>query len=267
MSEDKIRVVVMGAAGRMGATVCRAVLDAPDMELVAVVDPPHEGEPLDDFGVTGTGLTLDMIGPSLKKADPQVAVDFTNLDAARSNTRWCAMNGVHAVVGTTGLTDGDMQDLSGLFNGERANAVVAPNFAIGAVLMMRMAAMAAPWFETGEIIELHHDNKVDAPSGTAMLTARRMAESSGDWAEDPTRTETVAGARGAKGPAGIPVHSVRLRGLVAHQEVLLGTTGQSLTLRHDSYDRASFMPGVLLAIKHVADHPGLTVGLDSFLGL
>src|SRR5688572_13466009 len=155
MSEDRIRVVVMGAAGRMGATVCRAVLDAPDMELVAVVDPPHEGEPLDNFGVTGTGLTLDMIGPSVMKADPQVAVDFTNLDGVRSNTRWCAMNGVHAVVGTTGLTPDDMQDLAGLFNGERANAVVAPNFAIGAVLMMRLAAMAAPHFETAERSEEH----------------------------------------------------------------------------------------------------------------
>jgi len=267
MSEDRIRVVVMGAAGRMGATVCRAVLDAPDMELVAVVDPPHEGEPLDNFGVTGTGLTLDMIGPSVMKADPQVAVDFTNLDGVRSNTRWCAMNGVHAVVGTTGLTPDDMQDLAGLFNGERANAVVAPNFAIGAVLMMRLAAMAAPHFETAEIIELHHDNKIDAPSGTAMLTAERMAEASSEWAPDPTEKHTVDGARGGKGPAGIPIHSVRLRGLVAHQEVLLGTTGQSLTIRHDSYDRTSFMPGVLLAVKEVPNRKGLTVGLDALLDL
>jgi 4-hydroxy-tetrahydrodipicolinate reductase len=133
--------------------------------------------------------------------------------------------------------------------------------------MMRFAELAAPWFETAEIIELHHDAKVDAPSGTAMLTVSRMAKASDDWAEDPTRKETLPGARGAKGPAGIPVHSVRLRGLVAHQEVLLGTTGQSLTIRHDSYDRESFMPGVLLAIKQVAHRPGVTVGLDSLLGL
>jgi len=135
------------------------------------------------------------------------------------------------------------------------------------VLMMRFAELAAPWFETAEIIELHHDNKVDAPSGTAMLTVQRMARASDDWGEDPTRKEVLAGARGAVGPGGIPVHSVRLRGLVAHQEVLLGTTGQSLTIRHDSYDRDSFMPGVVLAVKQVADHPGLTLGLDSFLGL
>jgi len=265
-SDDRIRVAVMGAAGRMGTTVCRAVLDAPDMELVAVVDPPHVDEPLDDFGVAGTGLTLEMVGPSIKKADPQVAVDFTNIDGVRANSRWCALNGVHAVIGTTGLTDGDLQDLSGLFDGERANAVVAPNFAIGAVLMMQFAAIAAPWFESAEIIELHHDNKLDAPSGTAMLTAQRMAETSADWVPDPTEKHVLQGARGGTGPGGIPIHSVRLRGLVAHQEVLLGTTGQSLSIRHDSYDRTSFMPGVLLAIREVAKRPGLTIGLDTLLG-
>ena len=207
-SNDKIRVVVMGAAGRMGATVCRAVLDAPDMELVAAVDPPHEGRPLDDFGVTGTGLTIEMIGPQVKKAVPQVAVDFTNLDGVRANARWCAFNGVHAVVGTTGLTPDDMQDLAGLFNGERANAVVAPNFAIGAVLMMQLAAIAAPWFESAEIIELHHDNKVDAPSGTAMLTAQRIAETSAEWPPDPTSKHTLQGARGGEGPGRDP-HPLR----------------------------------------------------------
>jgi len=264
---EKIRVAVLGAAGRMGATVCRAVLDAPDMELVAVIDPPHEGRPLDDFGVAGTGLTLAMLGPNVKAAAPSVAVDFTHLDAARGNLRWCALNGVHAVVGTTGLTASDFQDLSALFDGERANAVIAPNFAIGAVLMMQLAAIAAPWFESAEIIELHHDNKVDAPSGTALLTAQRIAETSTDWTPDPTQTHALPGARGGEGPAGIKIHSVRLRGLVAHQEVLLGTTGQSLTIRHDSYDRTSFMPGVLLAVKSVAGRPGLTLGLDSLLGL
>ena len=266
MSDDKIRVVVMGAAGRMGSTVCRAVLDAPDMELVAVVDPPHEGEPLDDFGITGTGLTLGQVGPSLKKAEPEVAVDFTNVDGVRSNSRWCALNGVHCVIGTTGLTAGDMQDLSGLFDGERANALVAPNFAIGAVLMMHLAAIAAPWFESTEIIELHHDKKIDAPSGTAMLTAQRIAEASTEWAPDPTEKYVLDGARGGEGPGGIPIHSVRLRGLVAHEEVLFGTTGQSLTIRHDSYDRTSFMPGVLLAVREVLKRPGLTIGLESLLG-
>ncbi|HET7720495.1 MAG TPA: 4-hydroxy-tetrahydrodipicolinate reductase, partial [Acidimicrobiales bacterium] len=266
-SHDRIRVAVMGAAGRMGTTVCRAVLDAPDMELVAVIDPPHEGEPLEKFGIAGTGLTIEMVGPSVKKTDPMVAVDFTNIDGVRSNSRWCAMNGVHAVIGTTGLTDGDLQDLTGLFDGERANAVVAPNFAIGAVLMMHLAAIAAPWFESAEIIELHHDNKIDAPSGTAMLTAQRLAAASSEWGADPTQKHVLPGARGGEGPGGIHVHSVRLRGLVAHQEVLLGTTGQSLSIRHDSYDRTSFMPGVLLAVREVANRPGVTIGLDQLLGL
>ena len=148
-----------------------------------------------------------------------------------------------------------------------ANAVIAPNFAIGAVLMMRFAELAAPYFETAEIIELHHDQKIDAPSGTAMLTAQRMAAASPDWADDPTETVVAEGARGGDGPGGIRVHSVRLRGLVAHQEVLLGTTGQSLSIRHDSYDRSSFMPGVLLAVRGVRERPGLTVGLDALLGL
>src|SRR5581483_2553287 len=267
MTAEPIRVAVFGAAGRMGSTVCRAVLDAPDMELVAAIDPPHEGRPLDDFGVAGTGLTLEMPGPRVKAAGPAVAVDFTHVEAARGNLRWCGLNGVHAVVGTTGLTADDLVDLSALFDGERANAVVAPNFAIGAVLMMHLAALCAPWFETAEIIELHHDNKLDAPSGTALLTAQRMAEASEDWGADPTRTFALPGARGGEGPAGIHIHSVRLRGLVAHQEVLLGTTGQSLSIRHDSYDRTSFMPGVLLAVREVAGRPGLTVGLDQLLGL
>src|SRR5262249_13145089 len=142
-----------------------------------------------------------------------------------------------------------------------------PNFAIGAVLMMRFAELAAPWFETAEVIELHHDAKADAPSGTATMTVERMAKASSTWAPDPTRQEVVAGARGGVGPAGIHVHSVRLRGLVAHQEVLLGTTGQSLTIRHDSYDRSSFMPGVLLAVKQIASRPGVTFGLDALLDL
>ncbi len=145
--------------------------------------------------------------------------------------------------------------------------MIAPNFAIGAVLMMRFAELAAPYFETAEIIELHHDHKLDAPSGTAMLTAERMAAASGQWAPDPTQTEVLEGARGGKGPADIRVHSVRLRGMVAHQEVMLGTTGQTLSIRHDSYDRVSFMPGVLLAVKAVADRPGVTIGLDALLDL
>jgi 4-hydroxy-tetrahydrodipicolinate reductase len=172
---------------------------------------------------------------------------------------------VHAVVGTTGLSDGDLDELRSLFT--TSNCVVAPNFAIGAVLMMRLSELAAPWFESVEIIELHHDAKVDAPSGTAMLTAQRIAAASSEWAPDPTVDTVVEGARGGHGPAGIPIHAIRLRGLVAHQEVLFGTTGQTLSIRHDTTDRSSFMPGVLLAVKAVADRPGLTLGLEALLGL
>jgi 4-hydroxy-tetrahydrodipicolinate reductase len=172
---------------------------------------------------------------------------------------------VHAVVGTTGLSSADYDDFRKHF--VRSSCLVAPNFAIGAVLMMRFAEMASPFFDTAEVIELHHDAKADAPSGTAMMTVQRMAAASPDWAPDPTKQEVVKGARGGAADGGIHVHSVRLRGLVAHQEVLLGTMGQSLTIRHDSYDRTSFMPGVLLAVKKVAERPGLTVGLDALLGL
>ena len=261
-----IRVGVFGAAGRMGRTVCAAVVGDPETELVAAVDPYHEG--LDVRTVTGVdvpGLVVSGGAEAMADAGVDVVVDFTEASAARENLRWCAANGMHAVVGTTGLKEADYNEFRGLFT--TSNCVVAPNFAIGAVLMMRLAEIAAPFFETVEIIELHHENKVDAPSGTAMLTLERIAAASSNWLPDPTTSEVVPGARGAKGPGGIPVHSVRLKGLVAHQEVLYGTTGQSLTIRHDSYDRSSFMPGVLLAVKRVADRPGLTVGLDALLDL
>jgi 4-hydroxy-tetrahydrodipicolinate reductase len=194
-----------------------------------------------------------------------VVVDFTEASAARTNLEWAAEHGVHAVVGTSGFTEADHDGFRQLF--VKSNCVIAPNFAIGAVLMIRFAELAARYFDTAEIIELHHDAKVDAPSGTAVHTAERIAAASRDWAPDPTSTMLFDGARGAEGPAGIHIHSVRMRGMVAHQEVILGTSGQTLTLRHDSVDRTSFMPGVLLAVKAVADHPGLTVGLDALLDL
>jgi len=261
-----IRVGVFGAGGRMGSTVCSAVAADPDLELVAAVDPFHGGIDLRQLGVPDTGLQVAGSAEAIRHAEAEVAVDFTVVDAARENLYWCAENGIHAVVGTTGFSEADLQDLARRFEQSEANAIIAPNFAIGAVLMMRFAEMAAPYFETAEIIEMHHDEKVDAPSGTALTTARRMAEASGEWAPDRTETEVVVGARGAEGPGGIRVHSVRLRRLVAHQEVVLGTTGQSLSLRHDSYERTSFMPGVLLAIRAVRALDGLTVGLDAILG-
>ncbi len=259
-----VTVGVFGAAGRMGATVCRAVADDPDLELVAAVDPGAAGQPLRD--VAGVDVAVEVAGRAEHlDATPDVMIDFTHLEAARHNLDWCAEHGVHAVVGTTGFTDEDLDRFRSTFT--RSNCLIAPNFAIGAILMMRFAELAAPWFDTAEVIELHHDAKVDAPSGTAMRTTERMAAASADWAPDPTTTHTVEGARGGAGPAGIRVHAVRMRGMVAHQEVLLGTTGQTLSIRHDSYDRSSFMPGVVLAAKRVADHPGVTVGLDAYLDL
>jgi 4-hydroxy-tetrahydrodipicolinate reductase len=253
-----IRVGVFGAGGRMGATVCAAVDGDADLELAAAVDPNHTGETVGGLEIAGEPRAMADSGVD-------VVVDFTVVAAARTNLQWAALHAVHAVVGTTGFTEDDYAEYRQEFS--RSNCVIAPNFAIGAVLMMRFAELAAPYFETAEIIELHHDQKRDAPSGTAMMTARRMAAASSDWAPDPTEHEVVPGARGGTGPANIHIHAVRLRGLVAHQEVLLGTAGQSLSIRHDSYDRLSFMPGVLLAVKHIAAVPGFTLGLDALLGI
>jgi 4-hydroxy-tetrahydrodipicolinate reductase len=251
----------------MGSTVCRAVVEDPELDLVAAVDPLHADIDLRQLGVPAAGLQVARTADALADAQADVAVDFTVLDAARENLVWCADHGVHAVVGTTGFSPADLDDLRSRFERGGVNAVIAPNFAIGAVLMIRFAELAAPYFETAEVIELHHDQKVDAPSGTAMLTVERMAAVSKDWAADPTTTTVLEGARGGVGAGDIHVHSVRLRGLVAHEEVLLGTAGQTLSIRHDSYDRTSFMPGVLLAVKAVRERPGVTVGLDVLLGL
>ncbi len=215
-------------------------------------------------GSTCPGSSPPVRRPSCRPG-PTWSIDFTQLAAARENLVWLADHGIHAVVGTTGFTDDDYERFRQAFR--KSNCVIAPNFAIGAVLMMRFAELASPYFESAEVIELHHDQKIDAPSGTAMLTAERMAAASSDWLPDPTTTEVVPGARGGKGPAQIPVHSLRIKGMVAHQEVIFGTTGQTLTLRHDSYDRSSFMPGVVLAAKMVAERPGLTIGLDTLLDL
>jgi 4-hydroxy-tetrahydrodipicolinate reductase len=257
----------------MGSTVCEAVGADPGLELVAVVDPAHAGEKLEPSGLVAAK------GPeAMAEAGAEVAVDFTVAAAARANALWCADNGVHSVVGTTGFSPAVLAEIKARFEAGVANCVVAPNFAIGAVLMMRFAELAAPFFESVEIVELHHDGKVDAPSGTAILTAQRISAVLKDHAGEkdhaagtglPASPLTESGtepARGTEAAPGVRVHSVRLRGLVAHQEVLFGTTGQTLTLRHDSMDRSSFMPGVLLAVKQVPQRRGLTVGLDALLG-
>jgi 4-hydroxy-tetrahydrodipicolinate reductase len=245
-----MRVAVLGASGRMGSAACAAIDAADGLELVARVG---SADPL----------------TTLTDAGAEVAVDLTRPDAVLGNVAFCVEHGVHVVVGTSGVDEhlDEIRDLLGL--APAVGVAVVANFAIGAVLMMRFAAQAAPYFESVEVVELHHPDKADAPSGTARRTAALVAEARRAAAlpaqPDATRT-ALDGARGAV-VDGVPVHSVRLRGLVAHQEVLLGTAGETLTLRHDSYDRASFMPGVLLAVRQVASRPGLTVGLEPFLGL
>lgn len=253
-----VKVGVFGAGGRMGTAVCEAVFAAPGIELVAAVDPAHAGR-------TIAGIPVSADPRALSDAGAEVAVDFTVAGAARTNVQWCALHGVHAVVGTTGFDQSDLDGFRQMFT--TSNCLVAANFAISAVLMMKFAEMAAPFFDTAEIIELHHDNKADAPSGTSVATAERMAAASSQWAADPTTHEVYTGARGGQGPAGIRLHAVRMRGMVAHQEVILGAEGQTLTIRQDSYDRASFMPGVILACRKIASLPGLTVGLEAALDL
>ncbi len=230
----------------MGQEVCRTVEADPSTELVASVD---------------VGDSLDV----LIEHRAEVVVDFTVAEVARETLAFAAANGMHAVVGTTGFSDADLDTFRESFT--TSNALIAPNFAIGAVLMIRMAELAAPHFDTAEIIEFHHNNKIDAPSGTATHTAERMAAASSEWADDPTTHEVYPGARGGRGPGGIRVHGVRMVGAVASQEVILGTTGQTLTIRHDTVDRTSFMPGVLVGVKRVADFEGVTIGLDTYLGL
>ncbi len=271
-----MRVGVVGAAGKMGRAVCRALLDDEELALVAAVDPARAGEPLAPLLARDVGdLRLAADLGALTDSGTEVVVDFTRLEVARATLAFCSSEGLHAVVGTSGFTEDDLNELAGRFAGPQAgtpNCVVAANFAIGAVLMMKFAELAAPFFDGAEIVELHHSDKLDAPSGTALATAARMAAardaaSVGSFAADRTATTTLDGSRGGSGPGGVRLHSVRLPGLVAHQEVVLGALGQGLTVRHDSYDRLSFMDGVLLAVRAVPVTAGLTVGLEPLLGL
>ena len=260
----------------MGREVCRTVLGHPDLDLVAALDPLHGGADLGPLvGMDAGGLVVGDALESLTAAGTEVVVDFTRRDAAWDTLAYCAEGGIHAVVGTTGFTQAEVEELGRRFAGPESgapNCIMAPNFAIGAVLMMRFAEMAAPWFDGAEIVEYHHEGKLDAPSGTALRTAERMAAARsdsgmGEFPPDRTATTVVDGSRGGAGPAGVRIHSVRMSGLVAHQEVILGGNGQTLTIRHDSYDRDSFMDGVVLAVVSVTTRPGLTIGLEPLLGL
>jgi 4-hydroxy-tetrahydrodipicolinate reductase len=244
-----IKVGVLGARGRMGSEVVKAVTESKDCELVASLD---QGDSLD----------------ALVSAGAQVVVDFTTPDVVMANLEFLIMHNIHAVVGTTGFSDDRLAQLNTwLAANPKAGVLIAPNFAIGAVLMMEFAEKAAKFFESAEIIELHHPNKVDAPSGTAARTASLISDARKKAnlpAMPDATTSTLDGARGAT-VGDVPVHSVRLRGLIAHQEVLFGGLGETLTIRHDSLDRAGFMPGVLLGVRQVSSHPGLTVGLEKFM--
>lgn len=246
-----IKVGVLGARGRMGSLVCQTVRSADDLELSAEVD---------------AGDARDTL------AGCDVVVDFTSPDTVLDNLAWCVSNGLDTVVGTSGFTADRLSEVEKLVDGEtrRPRVLVIPNFSVGAVLMMRFAEQAARFFDSAEIIELHHAGKIDAPSGTATRTAAMVAAARSAADMPPIPDATVTSAPGARGAVtdGVHVHSVRLAGLLAHQEVLLGGHGEILTLRHDSLDRASFMPGVLIAVRGVGGlPPGLTVGLDGLLGL
>jgi len=243
-----IKVGVLGARGRMGSEVVKAVTEAADLELVAALD---LGDSLDALVTNGA----------------QVVVDFTTPDSVMANLEFLIGNNINAVIGTTGFDDSRIAKIKSLLSSSKSGVLIAPNFAIGAVLMMEFATKAAKYFESAEIIELHHPNKVDAPSGTAARTAELMSKSRKEAGLAPMPDATSTSLDGARGATvgDIPVHSVRLRGLVAHQEVLLGGIGETLLIRHDSIDRVGFMPGVLLGVRQVVTHPGLTFGLENFM--
>ncbi|MFC7494819.1 MULTISPECIES: 4-hydroxy-tetrahydrodipicolinate reductase [unclassified Nocardioides] len=246
-----IKVGVLGARGRVGSEVCRGVEEADGLELVAAVDAEED---------------ID----GLVTAGAEAVVDFTHPDVVMDNLEFCIDHGIHAVVGTTGFDDARLDALRGwLADAPSVGVLIAPNFSIGAILMMRFAVAAAPFYESVEVVELHHPTKADAPSGTARRTAELIAAARREAGLGPVPDATTTGLDGARGADvdGIRVHGLRIRGLVAHQEVVLGGPGETLTIRHDSLDRASFVPGVLTGLRQIADRPGLTVGLEHFLDL
>jgi 4-hydroxy-tetrahydrodipicolinate reductase len=252
----------------MGQTVCRAVADADDLALVAAIDISQVGRSIGPLiGRPKIDVPVSDELDRLLEARVEVAVDFTHPDVVMDDVRWCIGHAIDVVVGTSGIGEDDLAEIARLLEeeGGESNVVVASNFALGAVLMQRFSAVAARFFPAVEIVELHHDQKADAPSATAAATAKRLIEERASAYRGPA-TESLAGVRGGD-VEGVRIHSVRLPGLVAHQEVIFGGQGQTLTIRHDSVDRGSFMPGVLMAIRAVVTRPGLTVGLEPLLDL
>lgn len=264
-----ITVMVCGAAGKMGREVVKAVHADPELLLVGGVDHSKRGTDLGTVaGIESLGLPVySDLSRALAETNPDVLVDFTSPAVVFENAKTTLSAGVHIVIGTTGLTAEQRDELAKIGAEHKANCLVAPNFSLGAVMMMKTAAQLAPYFPNVEIIELHHNHKYDAPSGTAVLTAKLINEAKqaagAEAAEDLTK-ESLPGARGAK-VDGVTIHSVRLPGYVAHQEVLFGGYDETLTIRHDSLSRLSFMPGVVLACKKIVEKPGLTYGLEHYL--
>ena len=262
-----IRVVVHGAAGRMGREVLNALCCDPELEAVGAVDLKAERDHLSLPDGSGEIPFATELGAILSRSRPDVMVDFTVAEATMPAAQLAIKEGVNLVIGTTGLSPSDVDEIDRLCREGDVGAVVAPNFSLGAVLMIHLAKLAARYFDYAEVIEMHHEGKLDAPSGTALATARAMAEARGKPFHCPEpEKESLSGTRGGQ-IEGISVHSVRLPGLLAHQEVILGATGQTLTIRHDSISRESFMPGVIMAIKRVVNIKGLVYGLESLLGL
>ena len=251
-----LNVGVFGAAGKMGSTVCQAINNDDSTHLTFAVDTNGVGTE-----IANTSLEIEDAVDTLEGTD--VIVDFTVADAAMNNLKLVAECGVHAVVGTSGLTESDISALNESFT--TSNCIVVPNFSISAIMLMRLAEIATPYFSTVEIIEFHHNNKVDAPSGTALATAEKIAQANGKDVIDPTTNLVLDGARGGKGQGNIPIHSVRMEGMLAHQEVIFGAEGQTLTIRQDSSDRSSFMPGVLMAVKGISSLRGVSIGLEALM--
>lgn len=264
-----IRVLVSGANGRMGREVVKGILADPDLDLVGAVG--HENGIGQDVGILigreplGIELAADL-GSTISRTGAEVVVDFTHPAVVKNNLETIAKQGAHAVIGTTGITEADIPEIAALYRAHGVNAVIAPNFAVGAVLLLKFAAQAARFFPQVEIIETHHDQKLDAPSGTAIKYAEAIARAAGSLRPAPTKVEKVPGVRGGE-LAGIKIHSLRLPGFVAHHTIVFGGLGQSLTLKHDSISRESFIPGVILAVKKVSSLDGVVYGLENLLDI
>ena len=248
-----IKIAVCGAMGKMGREVVNTVLDNPDMELIAKID-------------VASGEMYHTIEEAARVCDIDVLIDFTQPSSVYENAKFCLNNGIKAVIGTTGLTDEQIKELENLSKEKNTGCFIAPNFSTGAVLMMMFSKMAAKYFDNAEILELHHNQKKDAPSGTAIKTAAMMSERNDNFTKgNCEEIETIEGARGANTYNNIHIHSVRMPGFMASQEVIFGSNGQIMTIRHDSVDRKCYMPGIMLAVKHVFENNNFTYGLDNIL--